>query len=84
MSNLTEMSALALDVRNFFRSYGHILHSSPLFVQVFDLNDNDQSTVERKSPILETKIENESEMQQQQSPFTSLYDLEMLTDFDIF
>lgn len=42
MSNINESRQLVLDIVNFFRSFGHILQSSPLFVQVFDLKNDGQ------------------------------------------
>lgn len=42
MTNITENGQLVLDIVNFFRSFGHILQSSPLFVQVFDLQNDSQ------------------------------------------
>lgn len=42
MSNIHESRQLVLDIVHFFRSFRHILQSSPLFVQVFDLKNDGQ------------------------------------------
>lgn len=42
MTNIAESHQLVLDIVNFFRSFAPILQSSPLFVQVFDLKNDDQ------------------------------------------
>lgn len=42
MTNIAENHQLVLDIVNFFRSFGNILQSSPLFVQIFDLKNDSQ------------------------------------------
>ena len=43
MNNVVEMSTLVQDVKNFFKSYGPQLQSSPLFAHIFDLHPEENN-----------------------------------------
>ena len=81
ISNVNDTRHLVSDVKNFFRSFGHILKSSPLFVQVFDLDDG--SNCGKNGDTNSTLLIGSESNEIVSKPEVNLFELD-LDSFDLF